>query len=79
MPHCDASYLYALCPPRSGKFQALDELLSELYTATDERVVICSSFTSTLDALESLIKVRAELPAANKGFANYHYSQTQSL
>ena len=41
-----------------GKLQALDKLVNALYTTTDEKVVIVSGFTSTLDIIQGLCKAR---------------------
>ncbi|CAK3796218.1 DNA repair and recombination RAD54B [Lecanosticta acicola] len=42
-------------PGTSGKVRVLDSLLREIYTATDEKVVVVSNYTSTLDVLANLM------------------------
>jgi SNF2 family DNA or RNA helicase len=40
----------------TGKLKALDDLLDMLYRRTDEKVVLVSSYTATLDVLEAYCK-----------------------
>jgi DNA repair and recombination protein RAD54B len=42
----------------SGKLIALAALLKALKTKTDEKIVVVSNFTQTLDVLEELCKSR---------------------
>lgn len=42
----------------TGKLKALDDLLDVIYTRTDEKVVLVSSYTATLDVLAALCKLR---------------------
>ncbi len=41
-----------------GKLKALDDLLDIIYARTDEKVVLVSSYTATLDVLAALCKLR---------------------
>lgn len=42
-------------PGASGKLQALDSLLHRIHTTTDEKVLLISNYTSTLDILQTLL------------------------
>lgn len=42
----------------SGKLRVLDRLVGELKTTTDEKIVIVSNYTSTLDMLQSMLITR---------------------
>lgn len=42
-------------PGASGKLQVLDSLLHRIHTTTDEKVVLVSNYTSTLDILSNLL------------------------
>nr|OQO07761.1 hypothetical protein B0A51_18269 [Rachicladosporium sp. CCFEE 5018] len=44
-------------PGASGKLQVLDSLLHRIRTTTDEKVVLVSNYTSTLDVLQKLLDV----------------------
>lgn len=50
-----AKLLKSMNPGMSGKVQVLDRLLHQIYTTTEEKVVLVSNYTSTLDVLQSLI------------------------
>lgn len=41
-----------------GKMIALDKLLGDIYHSTDEKLVLVSNYTSTLDMLEALCNTR---------------------
>lgn len=42
-------------PAASGKLQVLDELLHQIHSTTEEKVVLVSNYTSTLDILGNLL------------------------
>ncbi|KAL1954789.1 hypothetical protein VTO42DRAFT_692 [Malbranchea cinnamomea] len=44
-----------LSPASSGKIRVLDQLLHNLHTTTDEKVVLISNYTSTLNILANLL------------------------
>jgi len=46
-------------PGPSGKLQVLDLLLHQLWTASDEKVVLVSNYTSTMDILANLLASRS--------------------
>lgn len=50
-----SNLLKSLNPGMSGKVQVLDRLLHQISTTTDEKVVLVSNYTSTLDVLQSLL------------------------
>lgn len=47
--------LKSMNPGMSGKVQVLDRLLHQIFTTTEEKVVLVSNYTSTLDVLQGLI------------------------
>lgn len=47
--------LKSMNPGMSGKVQVLDRLLHQIYTTTEEKVVLVSNYTSTLNVLQGLI------------------------
>lgn len=47
--------LKSMNPGMSGKVQVLDRLLHQIRTTTDEKVVLVSNYTSTLDVLQGLL------------------------
>jgi DNA repair and recombination protein RAD54B len=50
-----SNLLKSMNPGMSGKVQVLDRLLHQISTTTDEKVVLVSNYTSTLDVLQSLL------------------------
>lgn len=53
LPHIPRSTMRS--PGASGKLQVLDSLLHQIRSTTDEKVVLVSNYTSTLDILANLI------------------------
>lgn len=52
-------YLYREFQPElSGKFMLLDFMLAAIRTTTDDKVVLISNYTQTLDLFELLAKKR---------------------
>lgn len=50
-----SNLLKSMNPGMSGKVQVLDRLLHQISTTTQEKVVLVSNYTSTLDVLQSLL------------------------
>jgi DNA repair and recombination protein RAD54B len=50
-----SNLLKSMNPGMSGKVQVLDRLLHQISSTTDEKVVLVSNYTSTLDVLQSLL------------------------
>jgi DNA repair and recombination protein RAD54B len=50
-----SNLLKSMNPGMSGKVQVLDRLLHQISTKTNEKVVLVSNYTSTLDVLQSLL------------------------
>jgi DNA repair and recombination protein RAD54B len=50
-----SNLLRSMNPGMSGKVQVLDRLLHQISTTTDEKLVLVSNYTSTLDVLQSLL------------------------
>jgi DNA repair and recombination protein RAD54B len=50
-----SNLLKSMSPGMSGKVQVLDRLLHQISSTTDEKVVLVSNYTSTLDVLQSLL------------------------
>jgi DNA repair and recombination protein RAD54B len=59
LSNVDPSVLSSKLPSTSGKLRVLDRLVTTLSSTTDEKIVIVSNYTTTLDMLQNLLSSRS--------------------